>query len=163
MTEPPTAETSAFQDIAGVFAGVEQMFLNLEHDYKNFRAFWAPDIEAPVYIAEEHKEIIADWASLENYFEAAAKILGPVVCKYDLKAIVPIQPDLVTAYCQMEWQAAIKPEVEKMGGYVRVVAVLRKSSAGWRFISYVEAPLAPIVYLGELYKRVAKISTLGRP
>jgi hypothetical protein len=63
----------------------------------------------------------------------------------------------------MEWQAAIKPEVEKLGGYVRVVAVLRRSQAGWRFVSYVEAPLAPIVYLGELYRLVARVSPLAQP
>jgi hypothetical protein len=161
MTDHLNAETSAFQDIANIFAGLENMFLNLESEYQKFRKFWAPDIETPLYIAEEHKDVITDWASLETYFETAAKMLGPVVCKYDLKAIVPIQPDLVTAYCQMEWQAAIKPEVEKMGGYVRVVAVLRNSEMGWRFVSYVEAPLAPIIYLGELYRLVAKISPLG--
>jgi hypothetical protein len=97
---------------------------------------------------------------LDSYFENAAMMLGSVVCKYELKGVVPTQADLVTAYCQMEWQAAIKPAVEKMGGYVRVVAVLRKSDAGWRLVSYVEAPLAPIIYMGELYKLVAQISPL---
>jgi hypothetical protein len=160
MTDQLTTKAADFQDIATLFAGVEDMFLNLERDHKNFRKFWAPDIATPVYIAEEHKEIITDWASLESYFEAAAKVLGAVVCKYDLKAVVPIQADLVTAYGQMEWQAAIRPEVDKLGGYVRFVAVLRNSDGGWGLVSYVEAPLAPIIYLGELYKLVAKVSPL---
>jgi len=160
MTDYLGEDAPEIAEIAEIFKKIEGIFLNIEHDYLRFRDLWDRNIKTPIYIAEEHKEIIADWASLDSYFENAAMILGSVVCKYELKGVVPIQADLVTAYCQMEWQAAIKPAVEKMGGHVRVVAVLRKSDAGWRLVSYVEAPLAPIIYMGELYKLVAQISSL---
>jgi hypothetical protein len=160
MTDYLGEDAPKIAEIAEIFKKIEDIFLNIEHDYLRFRDLWDRNIKTPIYIAEEHKEIIADWASLDSYFENAAMMLGSVVCKYELKGVVPIQADLVTAYCQMEWQAAIKPAVEKMGGYVRVVAVLRKSDAGWRLVSYVEAPLAPIIYMGELYKLVAQISPL---
>ena len=39
-----------------------------------------------------------------------------------------------------------------VGGDLRVTAVFRKTPAGWRLFHYVEAPLAPIIYVRRLYQ-----------
>ncbi len=149
-----------FNAIAMVFAEVEAIFRNLATEHPRIRGLWDPDLAAPVYLAEESQELITDWPSLDRYFALTAKVLPMVRARYELQSVTPLRDGMVTAWCRLEWQAVMAPDPDRIGGYVRVVAVLRDTPAGWRFVSYVEAPLAPIMYMRELYKLVAKISAI---
>jgi hypothetical protein len=149
-----------FKDINAVFLEVEGIFRNLATDHPRMRTLWDPDLAAPVYLAEESQELITDWPSMDRYFALTAEVLSMVRARYQLQSVVPLGGDLVTAYCRMEWQGVMPPDPDRIGGYVRVIAVLRKTAPGWRFVSYVEAPMAPIMYIRDLYKLVAKVSTI---
>ena len=155
-----TTDDAVFKDIEAVFLEVEGIFRNLAAEHQRMRALWDPALASPVYLAEESQELITDWASLDRYLQLTARVLSTVRARYQLQSVVPLGDGLVTAYCRMEWQAVMPPDPDRIGGYVRVIAVLRQTRSGWRFVSYVEAPLAPLMYVRDLYKLAARVSTI---
>jgi hypothetical protein len=62
---------------------------------------------------------------------------------------------LVLATWRMEWRVHIHGCDKPTGGETRVAALLRHTQSGLRFAAYVEAPLAPILYLRRLYEERA--------
>jgi hypothetical protein len=114
---------------------------------------WETENPTPVYIPEESLEPLLDWESITAYWQdTVATISGLHMRTWDL-SVRAINSDLVSAVYQMHWDAKLAGTGTTMGGRNRVCALLRRSSRGLRFIQYVEAPLAPMVYMRWLYER----------
>jgi len=47
-----------------------------------------------------------------------------------------------------------------VAGTLRAIAICEPTAAGWRIRAWVEAPLAPIVYMRALYEGVARQVTV---
>ena len=71
----------------------------------------------------------------------------------ELQGVRTLSPDIVSVVYAMHWDARVRGAATPLGGDNRVCATLRRTSAGWRFIQYVESPLAPIVYMKRLYEQ----------
>ena len=56
---------------------------------------------------------------------------------------------------ELEWTTYIKGEDAPIGGSVRGIALFEYDGSAWKLKAYIEAPLAPILYMRDLYKVVA--------
>jgi hypothetical protein len=122
-------------------------------DFDGIRALWVRDQE-PVYIAEEAAPHL-DWASLERYWAHTRTLVERMYLRIDAPAVRPLAEDHLSLVYDMHWEAHLRGELRPVGGDNRVCAVVRHTPAGPRFVQYVEAPLAPILYMRRLYERAA--------
>ncbi len=122
-------------------------------EFEATRALWDADEPNPVYLAEEIEDYLRSWPEIERYWadtRAALPHLG--VRHWDLRAHA-VAADLAIATCHMHWDAWIAGAARPIGGDVRVTATFRKRPAGWKLIHYVEAPMAPTIYLRRALER----------
>ena len=122
-------------------------------DFVSLRALWDQSRE-PVYFAEEAPEPLLDWAALQAYWDltrASIETMGMRITS--VYGVRDLAPDLVSVVYSMHWDARVRGAATPLGGDNRVCATLRRTSAGWRFVQYVESPLAPIVYIKRLYEQ----------
>ncbi|WP_206340858.1 hypothetical protein [Marinicauda algicola] len=71
---------------------------------------------------------------------------------------VTVGEGLVLGVHRMDWSIRFTDR-PAMGGDNRVAALFRHTGEGWRLSAWIEAPLAPIVYLRRLYE--ARAGRLG--
>ena len=121
-------------------------------DFAATRALWDAEEPHPTYLAEEIDDFLRDYAAIEAYWAASKAAMSRLASRHrDVRAQL-IAPGLATATWCLHWNAEIVGRPVPVGGDVRVSAVLRRRAPGWRFIHYIEAPLAPILYVRRLYE-----------
>lgn len=126
-------------------------------DFAAVRALWDADEPEPLCLPEESGTFLRDWAGLEAYWAETRRTLARVQARpRDLHAR-SLGPDLASADWNLHWDAEVIGRAAPVGGEVRVAAIFRSRPAGWRLVQYVEAPLAPILYVRRLYE--ASVST----
>lgn len=112
---------------------------------------WVQDEQAPLYLPEEASGFLTSWAAIEGYWNTTKETVSRMRMRtWDLEARY-LEPDLASAWYRMHWNATVAGYDEPVGGENRVSALLRRTPAGWRFCQYIEAPLAPMIYLRRLY------------
>ncbi len=107
----------------------------------------------PLYIAEEASEIHTSFEAIRRYWAFTRSIIEKMDLQLGRPEIVRLGDDLVTAVYPLHWECLIKGQKAPVGGDNRACAVLRRIGGNWLFTQYVEAPLAPIVYLRRLYEQ----------
>jgi hypothetical protein len=142
-------------------AGIRATFDALEAIWRSgelarIRTLWLEDLAAPLYLAEERKGFITGWTELEQYFAATAASLKDIRTQYDIVSVQDAGDDACVAAFEMRWSVAYRSDGSRIAGEVRGLALLKCERGAWRFRAYVEAPLAPIVYLRELYELAAR-------
>ncbi|MBL8642643.1 MAG: hypothetical protein JNK21_01835 [Rhodospirillaceae bacterium] len=154
--KPEPAMNSAPIDprIAKVFAGLEGVWRT--RDFKPMRGFWAKDLAAPLYLPEEKKDFITTWAGFDAYFANAGQGSRGGKVTYKPLVAMPMGEKMVMVAFEGEWTTHLKTEDAPIGGSIRGVALMEDDGTDWKFKAYIEAPLAPILYMRELYKLVAK-------
>lgn len=117
------------------------------HDLNSLIDCWDRDEADPIYLAEEALEPLVGWDAIANYWASTQRSLRRISLRtWDLR-VREVAPGLALAFWQMHWNADTGSTL--IGGDVRVSALLRETAAGWRFIHYVEAPLAPMRYVRQ--------------
>ncbi len=145
-----------------VDARTQKLFTELEAvwrsgDFSKMRSFWVKDLAAPLYLPEERKDFITTWADFDSYFAGTAKISkGGVQVIYVPLTAVPVSQGQQQVAFTMEWTMQLVTDNVPIGGSVRGVALMADDGKDWKLKSYIEAPLAPIVYMRELYEGLAK-------
>ncbi|MEY3137851.1 MAG: hypothetical protein RL580_1583 [Pseudomonadota bacterium] len=137
--------------IRRVLADLELAWRTL--DFVALRSLWDESRE-PVYFAEEAPEPLLDWAALQAYWDltrASIEAMGMRITS--VHGVRELAPDLVSVVYSMHWDARVRGAATPLGGDNRVCATLHRTSEGWRFVQYVESPLAPIVYMKRLYEQ----------
>ncbi len=122
-------------------------------EFEATRSLWDPDEPNPIYLAEEIDDFLRSWPEIEGYWAATRAALPHLGARHWDLRVQPIAPDLAIATCRMHWDALIAGQTAPIGGDVRVTATLRRTPGGWRLIHYVEAPVAPTIYLRRLLER----------
>lgn len=140
-------------EISAVFSTLEQIWR--AKDFARMRGLWLTDLASPLYIAEENPTIIASWDAFDAYFAQTSAALRQISSTYRIVAVQPGTGGQQLVAFELDWTAAIGPVNPPVAGWVRGQAVLEQEGSAWKLRSYIEAPLAPIVYMGELYKLVA--------
>lgn len=121
-------------------------------DFAAARSVWDTAEPQPCYLAEEIDDFLRDWPAIEAYWAASKAAMSKLSSRHwDLRAR-RIADDLATATWHLHWNAQVVGQDKPVGGEVRVTAVLRRRPEGWRLFHYVEAPLAPILYVRKLYQ-----------
>jgi hypothetical protein len=144
-------DTADRAEILHLLSELERSWCRLDFDH--LRSLWDPECE-PVYVAEEHPRVQLSWPQLQEYFDLTARAIGRMSMRIEGEpALRELAPGLVSAAYAMHWDAEVRGETRPMGGDNRVVDTFRRTPAGWRFVQHVEAPLAPISYVRELYAR----------
>ncbi len=125
-------------------------------DFDRLRSLWDPDEAAPLYLPEEVGQALIGWDAIEAYWSATRQATAAIRLEtWNLHAR-ELGPGLASAVFDMRWIGEFSGHPRPIGGDTRVAAVFRWRDGGWRFIQYVEAPLAPIVYFRHSYERFAE-------
>ncbi|NDE00394.1 MAG: hypothetical protein EBZ91_01255 [Gammaproteobacteria bacterium] len=146
--EPDSADLAAIRQ---VLAELENAWREL--DFAALRGLW-DETRPPVYFAEEAPEPLLEWSALQNYWDltrASIEAMGMRITA--VHGLRQLAPDIVSVVYAMHWDARVRGAPTPLGGDNRVCATLRRTNTGWRFIQYVESPLAPIVYMKRLYEQ----------
>ena len=140
--------------------GIAELFGALERHYgtKDFaavRALWLPGLPAPFYIAEEHHTVMDSWQKVEDYWRLTGAALSHLRARFQPMHSVALNDTQQLVNFELTWLASIGTE-QPVAGTLRAAAICERTAAGWRIRAWIEAPLAPIVYMRELYYGVAK-------
>ena len=144
---------------ASVNPGILEVFAELEHmwqsrDFGAMRGYWLADLPAPLYLAEEKAAFFTTWAELESYFADIKSHSKGGLVKYKPLHSTPMGAGQEMVAFTLEWNVHLTGEAVPIGGNVRGIAVFAEQKGAWKLRSYIEAPLAPIIYMRELYKLV---------
>lgn len=121
-------------------------------DYPGLKSLWDLDEKDPYYQPEETEELLVGWPAIEAYWATNLKIMDKISVLYGKARAKMIAPDLCVAVFDLRWDALLKGR-PPLGGDNRATAIFRRKKDGWRFCHYIEAPLAPIMYMRKLYER----------
>lgn len=144
--------------------GIAQLFETLGRHYgaKDFaavRALWVDGLAAPFYLAEEHDEFMDSWDKVENYWRLTSRALTHLRARFVPRTCVPLDERRQLVGFELTWLASVGSEAP-VAGTLRAAALCERVAAGWRIRAWVEAPLAPIVYMRQLYHGVARQLTV---
>ena len=146
-------------EITAIFKGCEALWGR--QDYAALRALWDPAEAEPWYVAEEVDHPMIGWAAIDGYFAKNPSVLKAIAVRYSDIKVKRLAPDLALALFTLRWDARMAPGAPAIGGDNRATAIFRKTAQGWRFCHYVEAPIAPIVYMRKLYERDSTLARLN--
>ena len=123
--------------------------------WSNIQDMWDPDEEAPYYLGEERDRWLIGREGLESYFNPPTfvrNLMGGVyMLPYRLRVRL-VSDDIAIAIWEnrLDFNVRNRPPINDN---FRVNAVFRRTSQGWMFIHYAEAPLAPLTYIEHLYRK----------
>jgi len=125
-------------------------------DFVGMRSLWDPDEADPLYLPEELGQALVGWEPIEQYWSATREATSTIRLEtWNLHART-LGPGLAAAVYEMRWIGDFAGYSRPIGGDTRVAAIFRRRDGAWRFIQYVEAPLAPIVYFRRSYEWFAE-------
>ncbi|MEZ5458578.1 MAG: nuclear transport factor 2 family protein [Steroidobacteraceae bacterium] len=150
---PVSAELAALFDALGCHYG--------NKDFPAVRALWLPDLETPFYIAEEHGEVMTSWEQIERYWRITSESLAHLRARFEPRGTVPLSATQQLVGFDLTWLARVG-STAPVAGTLRAIAICEQTTAGWRIRAWVEAPLAPIVYMRALYEGVARQVTVDQ-
>jgi hypothetical protein len=131
-----------------------------EHDFDTLRELWSLAPEPIVYLAEE-AEFARSRLELEDYWARTAAGIHEVRANYVLDSVACLSAELYVATFRNEWAARDRPGDEMIAGTCRGMLIVEALADGIRPRIYVEAPMAPLLYIRELYKLVARTRGLA--
>lgn len=147
---PVVVDAATREAVKALLKTVETHWRSLELD--RLEALWDKS-GAPLYIAEEASAIHTSFEAIRQYWDFTRSTIVKMGLELGPPDIVPLAPDLVTAVYTLHWECLMKGQKAPVGGDNRACAVLRRVEGKWLFTQYIEAPLAPIVYMRQLYER----------
>ena len=153
MTAKPRAVASTdplWTEVQHVLDRVAECFRN--NDFDAARALWDTSDPAPFYVAEEHEPCAADWPALEDYWRITSGINKGFTGGWTLVALKQLSDDDVLAMFRLTWTLDLEGYDKPLGGFNRGMAGLRRVGGDWKLHAYMEAPLAPLVYMKKLYE-----------
>ncbi|MDX1291770.1 MAG: nuclear transport factor 2 family protein [Hyphomonas sp.] len=116
-------------------------------------AHWDRSDPEPLYLAEEIPAAMVSWDEVNAYWAHNDDFHRKVSLDFGPPAIKHLGDGVACLVMEMNWQIAFRNFTSKaMAGSNRVLAIVRDTEEGWKFISWVEAPLAPIMYFRNQYE-----------
>ena len=148
---PPMNTESNLNEAIG--AVLRQLQKNWDRmDLKAMAGLWDTSDPEPFYLPEEVDQPLRDWDAIHAYWNKTMELIPRLKMRiWDVKAD-PVSDDLAWVSYQFHWDAVAEGYDKPVGADNRAVALFRKLPEGWRICRYVEAPLAPILYMRKLYE-----------
>lgn len=118
---------------------------------------WDQTDSQPMYLAGERDDWLIGWKDVSDYItpsgqNSALEAMRKRVSNIRVKQIAP-DLAIVTWDMHLDMKFRGRPAI---GNNIRLTAVLRQKSEGWRFIHYVEAPMTPLVYIQKFYEQAVE-------
>jgi hypothetical protein len=119
------------------------------------------------YKAEEVREFYTDFARVSAYWQQNEGLHAAIRLRLGAMQHIVIAPDLRMATFPMVWDIRFADAArlangmdfhhrgKAMGGSNHVLAMLRRTDAGWKLTGWSETPDAAITYLTQLYYQSA--------
>ena len=144
------ADASLTEEIAGVLDRLRDNWNRM--DLKAMAELWDTSDPQPFYLPEEVEEPLRDWDAIQAYWDKTMQMIPRLKMRiWDIQTS-PLSEDLAWVSYQFHWDAVAEGYDKPVGADNRAVALFRKLPEGWRICRYVEAPLAPILYMRKLYE-----------
>lgn len=144
------ADASLAEEIAGVLDRLRDNWNRM--DLKAMAELWDTSDPQPFYLPEEVEEPLRDWDAIQAYWDKTMQMIPRLKMRiWDIQTS-PLSEDLAWVSYQFHWDAVAEGYDKPVGADNRAVALFRKLPEGWRICRYVEAPLAPILYMRKLYE-----------
>ena len=93
-------------------------------------------------------------AEIESYFADVKAHSKSGLVTYKPLHSTPMGPGQEMVAFTLEWNVHLNTDPTPIGGSVRGIAMFAEEKGAWKLRAYIEAPLAPIIYMRELYKLV---------
>ncbi len=132
-------------------------------DFAGTRACWDTEDPRPTYLAEEIDDFLHDWPSIDAYWKASQAAMSKLSSRHWALRARVVTDDLASATWRIHWNAQVIGQANPAGVDVRVTGMFRRKREGWRLFHYVEAPLAPIIYVRKLYEGQVDADFLAAP
>lgn len=132
-------------------------------DFAGTRSCWDTDDPRPTYLAEEIDDFLHDWPAIDAYWKASQAAMSKLSSRHWALRARIVTDELATATWRIHWNAQVIGQAKPVGGDVRVTGMFRRKRDGWRLFHYVEAPLAPIIYVRKLYEGQVDAAFLTAP
>jgi ketosteroid isomerase-like protein len=137
-----------------------QSFLNTyaetynKQDYAALLAMWDKDDPGVVYMAEEIDPPMHGWGKLNAYFnpKPGVQVLDGIRNRYSEVRARYLAPDLVFATYRLDFDIKVK-NMRPMTSWDRCMAVLRRKDGQWKFVTYGEAPMAPLTMMRRMLEK----------
>lgn len=160
MAEAPAASQENVPMADALDPRIVKLFKDLEavwasRDFGRMRGFWVKDLAAPLYLPEEKKDFMTTWQQFDAYFKGNTQGTRAGVVKIAPQFAMPMGVGLHMVAFALEWTLQLVNEATPIGGSVRGVALVEEAGSEVKLKAYIEAPLAPILYIRELYELVA--------
>lgn len=118
---------------------------------------WDLRDESPLYLAEEVDAVLADMSAIRAYWKKNAAAFSGVTLAFSDYRIKPIDRDTALVAFHMDWRIAFKnPLAKPIAADNRVVALMRREGKIWKLAAWIEAPLAPTVFLRKALENNAE-------
>jgi hypothetical protein len=123
--------------------------------YGDLIKLWDPNEETPFYLAEEEDDWKIGWDELKKYWEPVPgkRKAAAIRMRFSNVRAKMIAPDLAYGTFEIRFDMKLYGPMKAFGETGRGSAIFRKTSEGWRYISYAESPLAPLKYMQTLYEK----------
>jgi hypothetical protein len=130
-------------------------------DFAAVEACWDADDPLPMYQAEEEESVHLGWPALRDYWQRTAQANERIRVVYSNLVAKPLGADQYLVAFDMHFDLKMRSRPKAIGGDNRTFAIVRLGAGGWRFAAWIEAPLAPILYMRRLYERAATVGFPG--
>ena len=142
---------------AGIVAALEayaQAWRKL--DAEALAAQWDESDAQPLYLAEEVDTTFTEWSAIKDYWSKNAAAFSSAELDFSDYKLKPLDGSSALVAFHMRWRIDFKnPAAKPLAADNRVVALMRKKGGRWRLAAWVEAPLAPTVFLRKELERNA--------
>lgn len=163
----PDAQASEIQCSDQSNMAVAEILEDLERvkearDYEDLPSFWDEADPAPFYIAEEISDVMTDWPTIKAYWQGTKATSGWIDVEYDLITHKCLGPTDMLVLFDLRWDMSVEGFDNPIGGSNRVIAGLRPVDGVWKFHTWVEAPLAALIYMQKLYENNVRAEVLDK-
>jgi hypothetical protein len=130
-------------------------------DFDTLQSLWHADEDEIYYLAEEIDRPFYTLSDVIDYWNQADSIIDWLSVTASNRHCKQLTADLCVLSYEMHVDIGMKGsntmKPKPIGVDIRVSTILRKTSEGWRFIHYAEAPLGTLPYIRSLYSANVQI------
>ncbi|MEM9878452.1 MAG: nuclear transport factor 2 family protein [Pseudomonadota bacterium] len=116
------------------------------NDFAGVESLWVKNLDRPYYVAEEHDVLMSTWEEVRAYWAETAKINTDFKGRIAIVNAKLTSPGQAMVQFELAWKMSLVGWSRPLGGVNRGMAGFTETADGWRFHSYMEAPMAPITY-----------------
>lgn len=148
-----TDDADVTAEITAVLRKTEQLWA--AQDTVAMRDLWDTDNENPIYLAGEQEDFFVGWDAINQYLapKNAPKITQAIRVTFSDITVRKVAADIAFAAYWMRTDMKLVFQPKPFGSDNRATALFRRTDAGWKYLTYVEAFQSPSMYFQKLYEK----------